>query len=300
MVEVALLVWVGVALFVFVIGCAWRGWRYVKAPVHLRWDLYPVAHEPAAVREHGGSYLEEKEWWTKPQRRSLLGEVTTMAEEIVLLRGVWENNRRLWWGSVPFHWGLYLLVIATLGMALLAAGLTAPAVATLVSICGGIGGLFLAVGAMVLLVLRTVDPKLVPYTTPVDRLNLGLLATFGILSAALVLSESGVAGVAELLTAAAHGRPGTVSALVGAQMAIGGLFLCYLPFTRMVHFFAKYFTYHEVRWDDAPRKAGSRMSRRLQAALDYGVDWSADHVGAGRSWAEVATSPPGTDDEGGK
>ena len=60
----------------------------------------------------------------------------------------------------------------------------------------------------------------------------------------------------------------------------------------MIHFAAKYFTYHRVRWDDTPRIEGTRMARRLQAALDYGVDWSAGHVQTGSTWAHVATSMP--------
>ena len=67
----ALLLWVWFGCTVFVLGCAWRAYRYASAPEHLRWDLYPVAHEP---NTHGGSYLEEKDWWTKPRPTTLVGE----------------------------------------------------------------------------------------------------------------------------------------------------------------------------------------------------------------------------------
>ena len=62
--------------------------------------------------------------------------------------------------------------------------------------------------------------------------------------------------------------------------------------TRMVHFFSKYFTYHEVRWDDRPREAGSALDRRLCEALNFGVHWSAEHVRTGKTWGEVATTLP--------
>jgi hypothetical protein len=87
-------------------------------------------------------------------------------------------------------------------------------------------------------------------------------------------------------------RPLEVSPLLAAQMGVATLFLLYLPATRMVHFFSKYFTYHEVRWDDRPREAGSALDRRLREALDFGVDWSAAHVRTGKTWAEVATTLP--------
>jgi len=99
-----LLWWIWLASLVFAVACAWRVFRYATAPVHVRWDLYPVAHEPR--RDHGGSYFEEKDWWTKPRKKSLWGEVAFMFEEIVFLKGVWANNRKLWYGSLPFHWGL--------------------------------------------------------------------------------------------------------------------------------------------------------------------------------------------------
>jgi nitrate reductase gamma subunit len=69
----------------------------------------------------------------------------------------------------------------------------------------------------------------------------------------------------------------------------------------MVHFFSKYFTYHDVRWDDRPRVVGSGMDRRLAAALDFGVSWSAPHVGKGSTWAEVTAGlPPDIEKEGGR
>ncbi len=299
MVGEVLLTWVAVSLVVFVLGCAWRAWWYWSAPVHLRWDLYPVAHEPRARREHGGSYLEEKEWWKKARERSLWGELLAMLGEIVLLQGVRENNRRLWRVSLPFHWGLYLLVITSVGVFAAALGWSGPVAKLALGVAGGTGGLLLALGAGGLLVLRSTDAKLKPYTTPLDRLNLGVLLVFGALSVGIALSGGGVWGAATALADAARGRPAPIPPLVAVHAALGALFLFYLPFTRMVHLFAKYFTYHEVRWDDEPLEPGSPMARRLRAALEYGVDWSAEHVGAGRSWGEVATSPPPAETKGG-
>ena len=294
-----LLVWSLVALVVFLSGCAWRLWRYQRAPVHLRWDLYPVAHEPPDRRRHGGSYLEEKEWWTRPRRRSPGAEMAAMAGEIFLLKGVFENNRRLWKGSLPFHWGLYLLVLTTVGMAPLVAGLWWPGAPAVLRVTGAAGGIVLTVGAGTLLALRSVDRELGRYTSPLDRLNLLLLGGFGVLSAAVALSPGGVAGSARVLAEAARGGTPAVGTLLAVQMAVGGLFLCYMPFTRMIHMVAKYFTYHKVRWDDEPMEPGGAMARRVQAALDYGVDWSAAHVGAGRTWGEVATSAPAPEEKGG-
>jgi nitrate reductase gamma subunit len=283
----ALLLWVWFGCAVFGLGCAWRAWRYASAPEHLRWDLYPVAHEP---NDHGGSYLEQKDWWTTPRHSSLLGEAVFMAEEILLLRGVWKHNRTLWWGSFPFHWGLYLMVLVTLGLLPAAFGLGGPPLAQALAVVGAIGGSLLALGALVLLYLRARDPKLRPYTAPVDLMNLALLSVLGVLS--VLVATEGMGQVAAAVADLVRARPLSVAPVLAAQMAVASLFLLYLPATRMVHFFSKYFTYHAVRWDDRPRETGSALDRRLRRALDFGVDWSAPHVQTGKTWAEVATTLP--------
>jgi hypothetical protein len=94
-------------------------------------------------------------------------------------------------------------------------------------------------------------------------------------------------------------RAPEVSLLLGLQMSVAALFIFYLPFTRMVHFFSKYFTYHQVRWDDRPVEPGSALERRLRRALEFGVDWSAEHVQTGKTWGEVATTLPDKARKGG-
>ena len=263
--------------------------------MHVRWDLYPVAHEPR--RDHGGSYLEEKDWWTKPRGKSLVGEVVFMVEEIFRLKGVRENNLKLWWGSLPFHWGLYILTLVSVG--LLVAGLGVSYNPLLVALiwAGAAGGAMTAVGALYLLFLRTTDPKLRPYTTPLDKLNLLLLVVLGVLCAAVALVPGGMAQAVRAVGMMVRFRTPEVSALLGAQMTVAALFIFYLPFTRMVHFFSKYFTYHEVRWDDRPMEKGGALEQRMMAALNFGVDWSAAHIRTGKTWAEVATTIPEDEDK---
>jgi nitrate reductase gamma subunit len=289
--------WIWLATGLFVVGCGVRALKYARAPVHLRWDLYPVAHEPG--RDHGGSYFEEKDWWTKPRPKSLWGEVSFMLEEIFLLRGVRVNNRKLWWASMPFHWGLYLLVLTTMGLLVAALGFASPTLLSFLTVLGGIGGALTAVGALALLAIRSSDSRLRPYTTPADRLNLALLVALGGLSAAAAIVPAGMAQAATALGQVLRLRTPEVSLLLGLQMAVAALFIFYLPFTRMVHFFSKYFTYHQVRWDDRPVQAGSTLEKRLREAMDFGVDWSAAHVRTGRTWAEVATTLPGADKKDG-
>ena len=285
--------WVWLCLVAFAGGCLLRAFKYATAPVHLRWDLYPVAHEPG--RDHGGSYLEQLEWWTKKREKDHLAEIFAMAAEILLLKGVWENNRRLWWASFPFHWGLYLLVGTTLGLMAVMVGLGSPFVTVVLTAGGVIGGGLTCLGALALLVMRSTDQKLRLYTTPLDRANLLVLVLFGGLTVAIAVGFPGMNDVPAGLVSLLSFGGATIPAVWALQIAVGALFLFYLPLTRMVHFFAKYFTYHQVRWDDQPIEENPKMASRLQAALAFGVDWSADHVGAGKTWGEVATTIPGSE-----
>ena len=79
--------------------------------MHVRWELYPVPHEKGKA-DHGGSFLEDVDWWTKPIPKSKTSELMAMGEEIILLKGVFESNKPLWIWTLPFHLGLYLIVIS--------------------------------------------------------------------------------------------------------------------------------------------------------------------------------------------
>jgi nitrate reductase gamma subunit len=93
-----------------------------------------------------------------------------------------------------------------------------------------------------------------------------------------------------LTSVASVGPVAGVPALVALELALLGLFLAYLPWSHMTHFFAKYFTWHSVRWDDAPNVFGTAYAARMQKLLARPISWSAPHIrGDGRkSWADVA------------
>jgi hypothetical protein len=122
-----------------------------------------------------------------------------------------------------------------------------------------------------------------------------LLVVLGALCCAVAAAPGGIAEATTAIHAMLRLESPQTSTLLSVQMALAALFILYLPFTRMVHFFSKYFTYHQVRWDDRPVEPGSALERKLRRALDFGVDWSAAHVKTGRTWVEVATHLPEKD-----
>ncbi|HJX73594.1 MAG TPA: hypothetical protein VJ307_05505, partial [Candidatus Deferrimicrobiaceae bacterium] len=79
------------ALVVFAFAIIARFLMWSRLPMHLRWELYPVAHE-ASRAHYGGSYLEETDWWKKPREKSLVGELKAMIPEIVFLVALKEHN----------------------------------------------------------------------------------------------------------------------------------------------------------------------------------------------------------------
>lgn len=238
------------AAAVFLAGSAFRAVTYARTPSPLRWELYPI---PAGAA----------------------GEIRYTLAETLLLRGVWENNRRLWFRSYPFHLGIYICGLAVIS---LAAGID-----PVTNIAALTGLALLACGAGALLAARLTHPALRPYTSPADLFNLGLFAV----TAAVLLAAFAAEGASPAVVGRAVLRFRPVPPLAGAGVALASLTAAYIPFTHMAHFVAKYFAYHQVRWDQGPAPA-------VAAQLNYVPRWSARHIGAGegRTWADLASSNP--------
>jgi nitrate reductase gamma subunit len=288
---VFLLMYAGI--LVFLIGCIRRVLQYSRMPLHLRWELYPVPHEAPERVQHGGSYFEETEWWKKEQTSNLAGELSFMIPEMLLLRGLWEFNRKLWYRSFPFHFGLYLLIgaaiLSGLGAILGSFGAALFAIARLFAW----SGLALTtLGGAALFWRRLTDPELRNYTGLGDLVNVGAFA----LACALVITGKVVCGMVSIGTLArallTFDTSIQLPTLVAAGLMLGSVIVGYIPFTHMAHFVAKYFTYHAVRWDDAPNNA--KIAAKVAEYLTYRPTWLAPHIGGDgvKTWADVATTNP--------
>lgn len=294
------------SILVFILLVVYKIFKYSSLPMHLRWDLYPVAHEPGKGK-YGGSYYEEPEWWEKKIGKDHLSEFLVMFEEIFLLKGVYERNKKLWYLSYPFHLGLYLIV-GTFILILASAILNINAVIYIVNIqtaadkifyyltniCGYAGLSLTFIGCIGLIIRRSTDKKYKFYNAPSDFINLAfiLILTVSIFLTLLFSNSSFTLSkeyVENLLTFNLDFNPGTMFIV---HIILVSVFLIYFPFTRMMHLFAKYFTYHAVRWEDEPNIKGSKLEKRIKVALNFGVDWSAAHTKTGSTWADVATTLP--------
>ncbi|MHC4605996.1 MAG: respiratory nitrate reductase subunit gamma [Planctomycetota bacterium] len=286
------------ALAVFAVAFLYRAVRMAMLPVHLRWELAPVPHEGGERGKYGGSYLEDFEWWTKKREKSLASEAFFMGQEIFLLKGVWEHQRSLWWSSFPFHIGLYFLV-AELGLAVLGAflgvlGVDIGSILTpLIVLCGAAGCILGTIGAVGLILTRLTHPKYKDYTSPAAFFNLFLLLAIFVTGGLAVLTTEYYAGYvagvpyAMMTVSTSWQIPG----LLSAHVLLTLFFLAYFPFTQMMHFVAKYFLYHKVRWDDQPMPESKALEAQVKQLLGQPVTWAAPHLNADgkKNWVDIAT-----------
>ena len=296
-----------VAFTAFVVAVLARVIHFANTPVHLRWELYPVPHEPPEKASHGGSYLEDVDWWTKPHESNPVGELIDMFGEMLLIKALWHHNRKLWLVSFPFHLGLYSLM-GFVGLLLLGGllsvlgvqispdgGLLGQALTYLTALAGFAGFALGFLGACGLLARRLMDPDLRDFTGPIDYLNLVAFVVF--------FAVGGVMMALDPLAADLHAYFAGLFALKAAQglsivtvvaIVMANLMVIYIPLTHMSHFVAKYFTWHSVRWNDEALLPGTKLDEAIGQQLAYKPTWSAPHMGADgeRSWAEIATTNP--------
>lgn len=285
------------ALGVSSLVIAYRIWALRRLPLHLRWELAPVPHEKGKG-QYGGSYLEEYEWWTKPQARSRVSPLIYMGKEILLLRGVWQHNRGLWPLSFSLHVGMYLIagMLFLLVMSALWSLAQSPPhflhsslrVAALLALGGYLLG---GVGSIGLVLKRALDSNLRPFNTISRYANLLFLGAVCVTGAyAWIASGDSITAMVRFVKGLITLDPGVAVAFpLALHIFTSLLFVLYLPLTDMIHFVAKFFTFHQIRWNDQPRD--ERMERELSVLLAQPVTWSAPHIGADgqRDWTDVAT-----------
>jgi nitrate reductase gamma subunit len=299
------------SVLIFFVACVFRALQYLRTPIHLRWELYPVPHEEPTRAKHGGSYFETADWWTQPTHYYFWGELKFLFIEVLFLKGLWEFNRKLWFRSFPFHFGLYLLIMT---IALLALGgllsIFAPVLMTgsfgtcfqLLYPVVGISGLLLSMlGALGLLLRRLMDPQLRIYTTHGDIFNLlFFIVAFGVFSAGCLLrTDSMPTMLAFSSSLLAFDTSLEIPSLLAVGLVLIGVLVAYIPMTHMSHFIAKFFTYHSVRWDDAVNRRGGSIEAQLAQCLNYKPTWAAAHIRADgeKTWAEVVSINPAQSDK---
>jgi nitrate reductase gamma subunit len=290
------------SLLIAVLAMLAKALRYLRAPQHFRWELYPVPHERGRA-EYGGSYLEELDWWTKKRHSDKLRELREMMAEIIFLKGVFHHNVRVWTFSFPFHLGLYLVIawlLLLLGGSVLElagvpvgqnAALPGAVVHYLTFFTGYIGLVLAGLGALGLFFWRASSKGQRAYNSPAEYFN---LLFFVVVVAVTLISQvtldQGFVGLRTYVGGlATFSKVVIASPLFVAEIVLISLLIMYIPLSRMSHFVAKYFLYHSVRWNDKPNVRGSALEKQLMKLLEQNVGWAGPHIQTGESWKAVVT-----------
>lgn len=278
--------WLAAVLFIGVSVC--RIARIARLPLNVRWEVYPVPHEAKAKRRYGGWYMEELDWAATTRAASPLPAYLEIAAEVTTLKRVKEHNGYgLWPLSLAMHWGIYLyfgwLLLLAVGNIASLAGLSCLTIG--VGLAAHILG---AGGALGLLVKRATNRDLRLYTTLPDYFNLVFLATLFLAGLVSWLGDTSFAAHQAYLGGVLFFRPVHVPAAVSISFLLFELFMIYMPFTKLIHYFAKYFTFDRALWDDDFKAKGSAVDRQITAQLAYTPTWAAPHIAPGKAWLEQA------------
>ncbi len=291
--------------FVFcVIVTLYKIGKYAKAPLHLRWELYPVPSEDE--HEHGGSYLERSEWWNTEISEDKGSELIDMLKEMIFIKRLYGSKRRQWYLSFLFHGGIYLLLLwfvtTFIGSALELLNITSGIVFGIFfyasMVLGYIGIFATFIGAIGLIVLRSTDNRVSYISAPIDYFNLSFISliTFSMIISlfydpffnyARSFLSYLISGAGLIL----YFKQPYLPLASSLNVVLLCVFLLYLPFTKMTHFLGKYFTYHKVQWDSRPNMIAGKYDEKkdllIRENLNLRVPWDAPHAPKDKKWEEV-------------
>ena len=298
---VYLVAYAGLAICVGIVACKVRS--YLQKPVHVRWELYPVAHE-AKRASYGGSYLEDVDWWKNKQQPSFIAGMKGLLTELLFLHMTLETNTRLWYRTYPFHAGLYCLlgaffftVLAAIAqLAGIEPGMFITLIGNVVQVLTAVGFIGVIGGGIGLLHRRLTQEDLRRYSTPEHYFNLIAFILFGVLGLLCWMLNPSFFALSRDFTAnmiSFNFLPIESASFVFFAL-VASILSAYVPATHMGHFFMKYFLYHDIRWGDQPTQDNPNTQKKIDKVLGFPVSWKAPHIeGDGiKSWAEVATTNP--------
>jgi nitrate reductase gamma subunit len=195
--------------------CLYRFFTWQSAPKNLEWSLFPLP-------------------------KNFYDKVLIMVEEILFMKLIYKNNKKLWLQSLILHYGFYLIIFWVL---LTFLGLKA-------SIVGVVASYLMLIGAIILFLCRCFikDLKIVSHANQFFNLTIII-----ILSILLIYSNFFYILKSQFLynIITFNGKDVVLSQdlIFYYTLLLIQLFLIYIPSSSMVHFFAKYFTWDKIRWN---------------------------------------------------
>ena len=281
------------SLAAFMAGNIYKAVKFASPPQTLRWEVYPIPHESPEKRKYGGSYMEEMDWTKKPLHKSLWGEIVGMFSEILFLERVKHfNNYGIWAFSMALHWGVYFL-FGWLGLMAVESILKITVVSPITNIMGVTSFILGAFGCLALIIKRASNEDLNLITPPVLYFN--LLFLLSIFATGLIAwrVDPSFNSARRFVEGTVFFNLSSVPAAVIINFLLIQLFLIYTPFSKFIHYLAKYFNFHKAFWDDAFKVKGSAIDQKNLEEVGYKFKWSGPHVDPNKTWLENALEIPG-------
>lgn len=273
--------------------------RYLRLPVHLRWELYPIVHEERS--HYGGSYQEKALKVPGARWRSFMKELAYLSKDYLFMVSYFKWRKSYWVFLYLSHVSSVLLILF---QSLLLAGAVVEAarfhvsaasthsavialywltiVAGLTSFMTGLAG---NVG---LFIKRLTDPDLKGYATPL--MYMGYIFSILICLSGLFVWHSIDVDFSQLRAfwvGLVRLAPAEVGPEVAVFVVLLNLHLIYLPFTRATHYITRLFAYFLIRWDDEPNVRGGNLEKEVIRLENQEVTWEGPHIGPGHKWSDL-------------
>lgn len=274
--------------------------KYLKMPIHLRWELYPVIHEDGF--QYGGSKYQGLNWWEESRQQRSLKGVIFLLKEYLHLGEYYHRHRSYWFVLYPWHVGFILIItfhiLCFLGSVLVVLGISVSAdspnvlgwTTYFVTLATGVTSFITgAIGSVGLLLKRSVDRNLKAYASHLNYFSyIFTLVVFVSGFYAWAFADPSLDEYREFWVGLLTFRYVEVMPATAFHIVVFDLFLIYLPFTRSFHYVTRFFAYFLIRWDDKPNVRGSQLEHRLQDMFKQKITWAAPHVKPGQTWEEAA------------
>lgn len=232
--------------------------------------------------------MEEMDWAKKPIHSSLIGELVEMGSEIFLLNRVRKHNTLgIWPFSMAMHWGIYLL-LTWIGLLIVEVLLKVSVISPATNILGIVAFILGAFGCLALIIKRATNRELSLYTAPLDYFNLLLLLSIFVTGIISWRMDPSLGDSRRYMEGIIFFSLPTLPFVVVLNFILFSLFLIYMPFTKLLHYVAKYFTFHKVLWDDGFKEKGSPKDKKNIEQVGYMFLWAGPHSNPNKTWLENA------------
>lgn len=308
-VENAMLVVLTYAAYIFItVMYGKKVYRFVTMPPHLRWDLYPVQHEPQY--KYGGSRYEDMQWWLKSRpKRSVFRCFVFLLKDTFYLGEYFHKSRSYWLVLFPWHVGFILIItfhiLCFLAAVLMVLGVSVAGGSTnivgmafyysilLCGVCSFTAG---ALGSIGMFIKRVSSKDFRDFASPINYFSyLFTLVVFVSGLYAWWYVDPTFSEYREFWTGVITFSPKHVDPASVVHIVLFDLFLFYLPLTRSMHYISRFFAFFWVYWDDEPNAKGGEREKKIQQLLDQPVGWSAPHIQTGKKWTDLASGMPSAD-----